>query len=236
MKCVIMQPTFLPWAGYFHLMAEADVFVFLDDVQLVKQSWQTRNRILLNGQPHWISVPIVHTSLRQNIFGTKLCAPQYWQDKLCRTLIQTYAHHPYGGAVNSLVTLLERPWGSLAALNIALIHRICDGMGWWTTKCHLASELNIHAPRTERLIKICEHFGCDEYLSPQGSRDYLEEDGFTTKTNIKLSFQDYTPAPYPQHGSDTFVSHLSMVDVLANLGWAGASEYATHRTPVMENA
>src|SRR5690242_13477665 len=125
MKCVIMQPTFLPWAGYFHLLAEADVFVFLDDVQLSKQSWQTRNRILLNGQPHWISVPIEHRGLSQTIRETPLVHTV--QEKLCRTLEQTYAHHPYRSTMQSINELLRRPWSSLASLNIALIHRICDG-------------------------------------------------------------------------------------------------------------
>ncbi|MEM7600815.1 MAG: WbqC family protein, partial [Verrucomicrobiota bacterium] len=37
----ISQPTFLPWMGYFNLIAQADIFVFLDDVQYEKQSWQS---------------------------------------------------------------------------------------------------------------------------------------------------------------------------------------------------
>ncbi|WP_370302900.1 WbqC family protein, partial [Rheinheimera baltica] len=54
MKCAIMQPTFLPWSGYFNLMASVDVFVFLDDAQFQKGSWHNRNRIPLNGKPHWL--------------------------------------------------------------------------------------------------------------------------------------------------------------------------------------
>ena len=61
MRCAIMQPTYLPWAGYFNLISQVDRFVFLDDVQFEKQSWQTRNRILLQGEECLISVPVRKT-------------------------------------------------------------------------------------------------------------------------------------------------------------------------------
>lgn len=36
--CAIMQPTYLPWLGYFDLIDQADIFILLDDVQLTKRS------------------------------------------------------------------------------------------------------------------------------------------------------------------------------------------------------
>ena len=50
MKCAIMQPTYFPWAGYFHLIAESDKFVFLNDAQYVKGSWHSRNFIIVNNE------------------------------------------------------------------------------------------------------------------------------------------------------------------------------------------
>jgi len=50
MKCTIMQPHFFPWSGYFNLMSKVDKFIFLDDVQYSKNSWQSRNQILINGK------------------------------------------------------------------------------------------------------------------------------------------------------------------------------------------
>ncbi len=44
-SCVIAQPTFMPWIGWFDLADQSDVFVILDDVSFSKQSWQQRNRI-----------------------------------------------------------------------------------------------------------------------------------------------------------------------------------------------
>ena len=51
-KIAIMQPTFLPWVGYFDLIDQVDTFVFLNDVQFQKQTWQHRNK---NNQK-WSSV------------------------------------------------------------------------------------------------------------------------------------------------------------------------------------
>ena len=58
MKLLITQPTFLPWIGYFDLISDADVVVFLDDVQFEKRSWQQRNSIVTKNGLEWISIPI----------------------------------------------------------------------------------------------------------------------------------------------------------------------------------
>jgi hypothetical protein len=34
----IMQPTYLPWAGYFNLISQVDTFVYLDNVQFERRS------------------------------------------------------------------------------------------------------------------------------------------------------------------------------------------------------
>ena len=41
----ILQPSYLPWLGYFAQMARSDVFVLYDDVQFDKHSWRNRNRV-----------------------------------------------------------------------------------------------------------------------------------------------------------------------------------------------
>ena len=45
-KISIMQPCFLPWCGYFYLIIKSNIFVFLTNVKLEKNSWQTKNMIL----------------------------------------------------------------------------------------------------------------------------------------------------------------------------------------------
>ena len=94
-----------------------------------------------------------------------------------------------------------------------------------TTPLHRASELGVSGFRSDRLLAICRHFGAKEYLSPVGAATYLAEDGFAAHSSALLRYQNFQPRPYQQLGSEEFISHLSIVDVIANLGLAGAKEY-----------
>jgi hypothetical protein len=221
-----MQPTFLPWSGYFNLLAQAEDFIFLDDVQLEKQSWQTRNRIFLNGtQPTWISVPVLHERLAQSIIETKILDAAHWQKKLVRGLTQFYSKHPYYyDACEILDMLSNNSHMRLASLNESIIIFIASRLEL-NAKIHRASELGITGVRSKRLTSFCDHFKAKEYLSPQGSATYLKEDAFDTTTTARLRLQDYQPRPYSQKGSKDFISHLSILDVLANLGWKKTREY-----------
>jgi hypothetical protein len=228
MKIAIMQPTYLPWAGYFNLLSQVDAFVFLDDVQFSRQSWQQRNRIVVNGQPLVLSVPVL-TSDRgpQSIREVRVDENKNWRKKHLRTLQQAYAKHPFGeqavGVVEAVITV-----GSdlLADINIGLITGFCRALEL-TASLHRSSELAIAGARSERLLKICRLFEADTYLSPCGSKEYLEEDGVFADNDVALRYQEFTPHPYPQRGVDEFISHMSIVDLVANAGPRGAKEYVS---------
>jgi hypothetical protein len=225
MKCAIMQPTFLPWAGYFNLMAQVDDFVFLDDVQLDTRSWQTRNRLLMNGCAQLISLPVRHTKQSQIIKETEVLDIDRWGEKLARGFKQSYGKHPhYTAACDVLNLLMLQPGVKLSVLNEKIIRYVAEKL-CITARLHRAGEIGVTGVRSARLISLCEYFSANEYLSPVGSADYLSADGFETNCTATLRFQDYCPQPYPQKGAREFVSHLSMVDVIANLGWDGARQY-----------
>lgn len=225
MKCVIMQPTYLPWAGYFNLIAQADIFVFLDDVQYEQRSWQSRNRILLEGQPRWITVPVRCLTQSQIIQTIQVDDEQKWRHKHFQLLKQAYAKHPYLKEVlDSIQAISDYSISYLADFNIKMICKFSENLGL-SPKFERASNLQLGGKRSEHLFKICEYLGCDEYLSPIGSLQYLAEDGVFENTAINLEFQHYLPTAYPQLKSTTFISHLSIIDVVANLGWQQASNY-----------
>ncbi len=222
---VIMQPTYLPWAGYFNLMSEADVFVFLDDVQFEKQSWQQRNRVLVHGQPHWLTVPVRHESLSQLIRDIRIIAENPWRRKHASLIEQNYCRHPFFAELNAVLQLLnDDSLDRLAELNMAIIQRVAHQLALHPS-LGCASQLGVSGSRSEKLLGICEHFGCEKYLSPVGSAEYLEKDGVFSKAKVRLCFQDFSPAPYPQHGTETFCSHLSILDVIANIGVEQTKSY-----------
>ena len=107
MKCVVMQPTYLPWSGYFNLISQAKVFVFLDDVQYEKCSWQNRNRILLNGKDHWITASALKESLSQHISTIRTDDKHNWRKKNYKLLQATYGQHPYGKEVLDILKIIS---------------------------------------------------------------------------------------------------------------------------------
>lgn len=220
-----MQPTFLPWTGYFNLMAQADDFVFLDDVQLEKQSWQTRNRLLIGGQVQWKTVPVRHRTLAQTLAQSEIIDSTHWRDKLMRGFSQNYGRHLYfGDAIEIIGELQKQQATCLADLNEAVIRFIATRLGL-IPRIYRSSVIDSPGIRSARLTSLCRILGATEYLSPLGSAEYLAEDNFVDRTSVALRFQDYTPMPYPQKGAENFISHLSIVDVVANLGWKSARKY-----------
>ena len=53
-----MQPTYLPWYGYFGLIDYVDEFIFLNNVQFEKRSWQSRNLIKSNEKKLMLSIGV----------------------------------------------------------------------------------------------------------------------------------------------------------------------------------
>ncbi len=224
-KCAIMQPTYFPWAGYFSLIDSVDAFVFLDNVQYERGTWQNRNRVLVNGEPRWLTVPATRQFLGQPINQIEIDDRQNWQQKHLKMLSNAYSKHPYAKEMLEAASgILDLNITNISELNIRIISEFARNLGA-TTKLLRASELDISGGRTDRLINICDHLECDEYISPIGAAQYLADDGFVKKTTIRLSFNNFSPAPYPQLKTKEFVSHMSILDVIANLGWAGAADY-----------
>ena len=58
MKAVILQPSYIPWRGYFHQIFKADTFVFYDDVQYDKHGWRNRNQIKTSQGKQWLTIPV----------------------------------------------------------------------------------------------------------------------------------------------------------------------------------
>ena len=218
MRCAIMQPTYLPWVGYFNLISQVDIFVFLDDVQFERQSWQSRNRIILEGKEHWLSVPVHHKSHIQRLDTVQIDFSRRWQRKHILGLEQAYRKTLFLDQLEVIIKIIQNAGGmTLVELNAAIIQAIAHVLNL-ETRFIRASSLNLGGRRSQHLLNICEALDCQEYLSPIGSQAYLTEDGIFQKSAIQLSFQDYIPQPYPQVKSPIFKSHLSILDLIANIG------------------
>lgn len=213
----ILQPSYLPWLGYFEQIARSDVFVLFDDVQYDKGGWRNRNRIKIPGGPHWLTVPVLTKGggfpLVKDVVINNA---QPWAKNHLRTLAQYYSKAPYFSRYfPGFEDILSRRWELLALLDRAVIEWMCQAFGI-RTPLVWSSELGVGGDRLDRLIAMVRHFGGDVFYEGAAGRDYIPVDYFA-QHGVEVVFQEYHHPAYPQlHGE--FVSHLSGIDMLFNLG------------------
>jgi hypothetical protein len=216
----LMQPTFLPWAGYFALADAVDVFVFLDDFQFQRSSWHHRNRLFqAPGEPAWLTVPVARSA--DDWPSIQSVAPVL--DDRFKKRFRGMLKHGYGRSehVGELMPALEswirRDWTSLADLNIAFIQHAFELLDIRTETLR-SSELGSTGRRSARVADLLGRVSAKRYLATPGARDYMVEDGVFPLEDIETCFQEYEPVEYPQVGASQFVPYLSVLDLLLQVG------------------
>lgn len=216
--CVVLQPGYLPWLGFFEQMHRADEFVFLDDVQFDKHGWRNRNRIKGPTGAQWLTVPVRIRGLDQPpICDVEIDATQgRWAAKHLAALRTNYGPCPFfDWLYPDLAAVLTQPWTHIADLDIALVERLSGKLGL-PRRCQRSSALGAGDGRCERLIEICRKLDCTHYYSGAAAREYLELSAFA-RAGITVEFQDYAHPEYPQRYG-AFVFHLAIVDLMFNCG------------------
>lgn len=80
-KVAIVQSNYIPWRGYFDLIAFVDEFIIYDDMQYTKRDWRNRNRIKTSQGLQWITVPVqVKGRFHQKIRETLIDGPSILDD------------------------------------------------------------------------------------------------------------------------------------------------------------
>ena len=215
---VIAQPTYLPWMGYFYLIQESDVFVFLDSVQFEKQSWQCRNKIKGPNGEIILTVPIVRNRLDQNIKDVKINNSFDWQRKHHESIRASYANalhfKEYRGFLEKIY---KNEWNLISQLNMEIIKHITNILGF-KTEFLQSSDMQAKGKATELVVNICKEVGADRYIASAGARVYMKPHEHLFKDcGIKLEYLDYKHPVYPQRFGD-FIPHLSVIDVMLNCG------------------
>jgi hypothetical protein len=219
MKVSIMQPIFLPWVGYFKMIKESDLFIFLDDVQFEKKSYQKRNKILINKDEKMITIPVLTKNrFTQNINEVLIDNQRDWKFEHIETLRHNYSKHQYYEENMSYIKkAFSKNFKKLADLDIELIKSITKYLSI-DTKFELSSNFKINERKESKLIELLKKVGATEYLTPTRSKDYLGDGKIFKENNIKLNYFNYICEKYEQKNSDKFISHLSIIDLLFNKG------------------
>lgn len=236
-----MQPTYLPWLGYFDLIDQVDKFVFLDDVQLAKRSWQTRNRIKTAQGELFLTIPVKKTNKRDEtlICDTVISEDEPWKKRHVRSIELAYKKAPYFDlALPFIKKIIFNEEKKLADYNIYIIEKIAAKLCLKTDFIRSSGLKGIIGKKDARLVSICKHIGCDEYVAVQGSAAYIEKEspgGDFTKNNLKFFYHSYEHPIYDQINGN-FISSMSVVDLFFNHGFdAGLAIIKKGRRPGIDS-
>lgn len=227
MIAVILQPSYVPWRGYFDQIRRADLFIFYDDVQYDKHGWRNRNQIKTSQGKQWLTIPVHSGGVTQGtpIKDVRIDWSKPWADHHLKALRSSYSRAPH---FKDYLPLLESFYGrrdeSIADFTIATTMALANELGLQRTQFKRSSELpGITGLKTDRLVQILRQVKADHYLSGPSARDYIEADKFAA-AGIRLEYIAYDYPPYPQL-YPPYDPQVSVLDLLFMVGPAAADYF-----------
>lgn len=217
-KVAILQSNYIPWKGYFDMIAAVDEFILYDDMQYTRRDWRNRNQIKAPEGLIWLTVPVqVKGKFLQKIRDTKIDG-SVWAENHWRTLQHCYRRAAHFDEIFALLGPLftGSDYDTISDLNFAFISTICGYLGI-KTKISRSWDYALGDGKTERLLELCQQAGAKSYISGPAARSYIDEDLFVA-AGIDLTYFDYAGYPeYPQLWGE-FQHSVSIVDLLFNCG------------------
>lgn len=217
MRVSIHQPEHLPWLGFFHKMADCDLYVLLDSVQFTKNNYQNRNRLIdANGTVYWSTVPVRmvgHTD--KTIAEMEIENSQPWRRKCWGRIAGAYRRHPFfGNLAPKLESIFMTEYRLLVDINLALIEFFRQELGIDVPMVR-SSTLDLQGSRSELLLSVCRNLDADAYLSGPSGRQYLDAALFEN-AGIAIEYHEFS---HPTYEAPIFERYLSTLDLLMNHGY-----------------
>lgn len=214
MKIGIMQPYFLPYIGYWQLLNAVDRYVIYDDVNFIKGGWINRNRILLNGEPKYINIPMVGASAYKKINEIRVNEDHHMIEKNLKMIDAAYRKAPYYKTILPMLQeIFKCEEENLAGFITMSIKLVCNYLGI-NTEIVISSELkkDNELRGQDQVISICQMLGGEEYYNAIGGQALYSYAEFR-KAGIKLSFLKSNEIIYRQFDNE-FCANLSVLDIL----------------------
>ncbi|TVR84857.1 MAG: hypothetical protein EA412_00120 [Chitinophagaceae bacterium] len=218
MKVAIMQPYFFPYIGYFQLINKVDTFVFFDDVNFIKRGWINRNRILIDGNPHLITIPLVGASQNKLINEIPVVNNPVWKKKLLTKIEHAYSKCTNFNIVFPLIhELISSNYQLISDYAVASIEMVAEYIGL-DTSFEVSSKKygDIIGNGEFRIIDICKELEADTYFNMAGGKELYDHKNFINE-GIDLVFVEPKLKSYNQANFDGFEAGLSIIDLLFNV-------------------
>lgn len=221
-----MQSSYVPWKGYFDLVASVDEFILFDDRQFTRRDWRNRNKIKTAQGVQWLTIPVqVKGRYHQRIDET-LVRDADWSALHWRMLAGSYGR---AACFAELAPVVEGLYSSVAAeAHLSLINRVfieaIAGLLGIRTGITLSTDYEGVGSKTERLVSLCVAAGASAYLSGPSGQAYIVPEQFE-EAGIALEYMDYSGYPeYPQL-YPPFEHAVSILDLLFNVGVDHAADF-----------
>ena len=214
-RVAIMQPYFLPYIGYFHLVNSVDEFVIYDNIQYTKKGWINRNRILVNGSAKTITLPLKKGSDYLDV-GDRYLASSWEQDreKLLNIIKQSYQKAPYFNTVYPLIQeCINVSETNLFKFILNTLNKLNSYLDI-STKITTSSTLNIdHSLKSQsKVVAICRELNASTYINAIGGQGLYKVQDFKDE-GLALKFVKSPPLLYKQYKNE-FIPWLSVLDVV----------------------
>ena len=221
MNVVLLQPSYIPWRGYFDQIRRADLFIFYDDVQYDKHGWRNRNQIKTAQGKHWLTIPVHSKGVTGGISikDVRIDWSKPWAKTHLKSLLTGYNKAPF---FRQHLPLLESMYEArhdefLADFTIETTITLARTLGITSTQFMRSSELrDITGQKTHRIINILKQVNATHYISGPSARDYIEPEKFG-QAGITLEYMEYHYPEYPQL-YPPYDPYVSILDLLFMVG------------------
>lgn len=225
-RVAIVQSNYIPWKGYFDLIASVDEFILYDAAQYTHRDWRNRNKIKTPIGTRWLTVPVRTKGLdRPSIRAVQIDGTE-WARAHWRAIKSNYARAPYFNEFNSAFEhIYSTAPSSLSTLNAVLIRSVCELIGI-KTRISCDQDYRFVEGKSSRAADLCVEIGATTYVSGPAAKDYLDESVLGSR-GVAVEWFDYGGYPeYPQLWGE-FVHEVSILDLLFNCG-PNAPSYMKH--------
>ena len=211
-----MQPYFLPYIGYWQLIASSDVFVILDDVNYITRGWINRNKLLIHGKTKWLTVPVINSSQNKTIKEIQILDDIKWKKSFLNSIYLSYKRSKYFEFSYQLIeNIINKSDGNLSKWIEFTIKEIIKVL---KIKVKLISSSNIETKKLSgenRIIEICKIQNATSYINLPGGKHLYNKINFSKK-NIDLLFLNVETNKNIQNLKFITSPYLSILDLLMN--------------------
>ena len=214
MRIAIMQPYFVPYIGYWQLLASVDKFVLLDDVNYINRGWINRNYISINNSPKWLTLPLSKASQNKLICDIALLDNDGWHQKMQRTLSLSYSKAPYYFDIEPIISeIISHAHGNLSSFLSYTLSLISDYLNITPNIISTSRGLSSQGlSGQDRILDICKNLEATHYINLPGGKSLYNVSTFHSR-GIQLCFLD-TSSINPLRSGISTTQPLSILDTL----------------------